>query len=231
MEITFIAHSCFAVATQNALIVFDYWHDGEVVRLQDLVAKHAGKRHYFVVSHFHEDHYNEAILRFGDARFLLSYDTVKRRRIDRTVPTAILRPGDTYSDECLQLKACRSTDVGISTLVALPDGTTVYHAGDNNNWYFPDDGREHIHCTLREMEGLFAASLNDVYETTRTVDHAMFPIDPRLGDNALRGIRQWLKKIPTRWLYPMHCWERWSEVRELCTRLQNDFPGTHIKKL
>ena len=226
-RVTFIAHSCFAVESDGALIVFDYWKDSPDRKLHTLLQENS-KPLYFVVSHFHEDHYNPAILGIEGARLLLSYDTARRRRVDKHLPYAILHPGDDYEDECLKLHACSSTDVGMSSLVTLPDGTTLYHAGDNNNWYFPHDEEEHIRCSVDEMEGMFMSNLREVRNLVKSVDHVMFPIDPRLESEMLRGACQWLQQIKTGHLYPMHTWDCWKEVNEGVRELRDLFPETQI---
>lgn len=196
------------------------------MRLHAMIDARGDRQLYFIVSHFHEDHFNPEIQDYDDARLLLSYDTSKRRHIKPPKATAVLRPGDVYEDEHLKLNALRSTDVGIATLVTLPDGTTVYHAGDNNNWYFPENEEEHIRCTLDEIEGMFLSNLKEVRNITKEVDFAMFPVDPRLGGEMLRGVCQWLQQIHTGRFYPMHCWGRWNEVVEGVTQLKELFPET-----
>lgn len=226
--IRFIYHSCFAVETDTALVVLDYSKDDADGSLHKLIESRGARQLYFVVSHFHEDHYNAEVLDFADARLLVSYDTQKRRRIPKELPVAILRPGDTYEDENLTLHAYNSTDVGISTLTTLPNGTTIYHAGDNNNWYFADNPEDHLKTSLSEMEGLFISILRDISGSYKTIDHAMFPVDPRLGTNILRGPFQWLWHVKTKHFYPMHCWEQWDTVKDELLKLKEQFSETEI---
>ena len=226
ISVQYIYHSCFVVETDNVMIVYDYWKDSWDMRLHAMIDARGDRQLYFIVSHFHEDHFNPEIQDYDDARLLLSYDTSKRRHIKPPKATAVLRPGDVYEDEYLKLNALRSTDVGIASLVTLPDGTTVYHAGDNNNWYFPENEEEHIRCSLDEMEGMFLSNLKEVRIITKKVDFAMFPVDPRLGGEMLRGACQWLQQIHTGHFYPMHCWGRWNEVVEGIAQLKELFPET-----
>lgn len=216
------------MSTDTALVVIDYWKDNEEGLLHKLIADNSAaetpKQLYFLVSHFHEDHYNPEILEFPDARLIVSYDAAKRRRMPKQRLNAVLRPDDVFEDECLKINAMHSTDVGVSLLITLPDGTTLYHAGDNNNWYFPEDPEEHIRCSIDEMEGLYFATLRNVKSLSPKVDHVMFPIDPRLGSETLRGVCQWLMYVKTVRLYPMHCWDRWDEVRDAVTQLRELFP-------
>lgn len=226
--ISYIYHSCFAVEDDKVLIVFDYHQDDDRGTLHRLIDTRVNRKLYFVVSHFHEDHYSPEILEYSDATLLVSYDTQKRRRIPANVPAAILRPGDRYEDENLRLDALRSTDVGISSLVTLSDGTTIYHAGDNNNWYFSHDEDEHIRCSVDEMEGMFMSNLREVRNLTKRVDHVMFPVDPRLEGEMLRGACQWLQQIKTGHFYPMHTWGGWKEVNAGVEELRELFPEVHI---
>lgn len=230
ISIQYIYHSCFVVETDDVLIVYDYWKDNDEQHLHKMIASCGRKQLYFVVSHFHEDHYNAEILDYPSARLLISYDTSKRRHIKSPKATAVLRPADIYEDEYLKLYALRSTDVGIATLVTLPDGTTIYHAGDNNNWYFPENEEEHIRCTLDEMEGMFLSNLKEVRAITKTIDHVMFPIDPRLGTEMLRGVCQWLQQIKTGHLYPMHGWNEKDTVSAGLAQLKELFPEVVFAK-
>lgn len=228
IDIHYIYHSCFAVETDTALLVYDYWKDCEDNRLHTLIDNRGDKQLYFIVSHFHEDHFNPEILDFSDAKLLVSYDTSKRRHIKPPEATAVLRPTDIYEDELIRLNALRSTDVGIASLVTLSDGTTIYHAGDNNNWYFPENEEEHIRCTLDEMEGMFMSNLREVRAITKSVDYVMFPVDPRLNGEMLRGVCQWLQQVHTGHFYPMHCWGRWDEVYNGLEKLLDLFPETEF---
>lgn len=228
IEVKYIYHSCFAVETDNTLLVYDFWKDSQDMRLMNTIDACEGKQLYFITSHFHQDHFNPLIGVIPEARRLVSYDTSKRRQIKPPLATAVLRPGDTYEDDFLKLNALRSTDVGIATLVTLPDGITIYHAGDNNNWYFTDDEDDNIRCTLDEMEGMFISNLRELRAITKSVDYAMFPVDPRLGNEMLRGACQWLQQVKTGHFYPMHCWGRWTEINEGIAQLKELFPETEF---
>ncbi len=224
----YIFHSCFAWKDDSVLIVFDYWKDHADGRLQRMVDERGSRQLYFVVSHFHEDHFNPDILSVEGARLLLSYDTVRRRRIDKSRLSAVLHRAECYEDEWLRVVACPSTDVGVSTVVTLQDGTVLYHAGDNNNWYFSESS-EQIRCALRDMEGRFLSSLRDVKRAAPAgVDYAMFPVDPRLGSDTLRGVNQFLHQIPTRNFCPMHCWQREKEVNLMVQPLKASFPNVEF---
>lgn len=253
MTIEYIFHSCFVVESQCAVVVYDYWRDRADGRLHRLLAA-TEKQVYFVVSHFHPDHYSPAILRWqqgseaapdGKAVFvlrkapiyLLSYDVVKRRHVDAALVAAVLRPGHGYADGNLSLQAYRSTDIGVSTcatfhhepLAGLGDGPTVFHCGDLNNWYFPADGSDdeaHLKVSTAQMEGLFLAVVRELQVAHPVMDCLMFPLDPRLGNGMLRGAAQWLSKIAVRHFYPMHYWNLYSDMVRGLHRLAEEYPST-----
>ena len=224
MTVTFITHSCFVVEDEDVMIVFDYWKDTPEQKLHRKLKQLYGRQLYVVCSHFHEDHYNPEILEWDNAKLLVSYDTQKRRRIPKERLAMVLRPGDIYQDEYIKLQAFRSTDAGISSLVTMDEDVKIYHAGDNNNWYFTTTPEEHIRCSLEEMEGIFISIVNEVRNTSDKIDYVMFPIDPRLSDDMLRGAFQWLRYVKTVHFYPMHCWDRWCEVREGIEQIKELFP-------
>lgn len=216
MPLHYIYHSCFVYSETDLLIVYDYWRDPEGLLPKFLEeAEREEKAVYFIISHFHEDHFNPDIVRWceerkGEQWYLLpSYDTVRRRRIDKALPLSVLRFGETVQTPHFTLQAYRSTDVGVSTVVTLRDGTTLFHAGDCNNWYFPlptdEQGMSsHVKVTPEQMEKLFLSILRDIKADHPSIDHAMFPVDPRLGQEMLRGPLQFLKTIKAHHFHPMH---------------------------
>ena len=215
MPLHYIYHSCFAYSDADLLIIYDYWRDPEGLLPKFLEeAERDEKAVYFIVSHFHEDHFNHDIVDWFAGRkeehwyLLPSYDTVRRRRIDKDLPLAVLRYGETVQTPHFTLQSYRSTDVGVSTVVTLRDGTTLYHAGDCNNWYFPpcteEEMSSHVKVTPDQMEKLFLSIIRDLRADHPSIDHAMFPVDPRLGQEMLRGPLQFLKAINVRHFHPMH---------------------------
>lgn len=211
VQTTYIYHSCFAVHNGACMIVYDYWCDPQG-RLHSLLHEWEGNPLYFIVSHFHEDHFNPEIVTLCENQphwhLLPSYDTVRRRHIDKSLPLAILRFGDVIVTPHFRLRVYRSTDVGVSTVVEMNDGTTLYHAGDNNNWYFPEDdiqdNASRVKVTRDEMEKLFLSVVREIREDYSNLDHAFFPVDPRLGQEMLRGPLQFLKSIQVAHFHPMH---------------------------
>ena len=211
MKLHYIHHSGFVAEEEDCLIVFDYWLDPHGVLLP-LLDNANDKEVYFIISHFHQDHYNSDIPLWCTANsrwhLLPSYDTVKRRRIDKTLPLAVLRFGESVETPHFSLKSYRSTDVGVCTVLTLRDGTVLFHAGDCNNWYFPLSADptdiDRVKVSPDQMEKLFLSILRDIKHDHPVIDHAMFPVDPRLGQEMMRGPLQLLDTIKVRHLHPMH---------------------------
>ena len=228
----YIHHSCFAWEGPRTIVVYDFWRDNSWQKLR-LSLGRSHKQIYFVASHFHEDHFNRSILSFGRAlasppRLLLSHDVVKRRRVPKDMPVVVLRPNEHYEDEYISMDIYRSTDMGVSTYTRLKDnGESCFHAGDLNNWYFPE-GDSRLRILLHEMEGLYMSTLRDIQLDHPHATHCMFPLDPRLGKESMRGPSQWLARIETDHFYPMHTWARHATALEQTAQLAYLFPHTQF---
>lgn len=203
----YIYHSCFVWEDADFLLVYDYWKDPEG-RLRALLDGAGERAVYFVVSHFHEDHFNPDVAEWCAAHdrwhLLPSYDTAKRRRIAPELPLAVLRFGEQVSTPHFRLRAYRSTDVGVCTVAELADGTTLFHAGDCNNWYFDNGGHGRLKVPAEQMEKLYLSILRDIRKDHPRLDHAMFPVDPRLGQEMLRGALQLMRAVEVGHFHPMH---------------------------
>lgn len=210
MQLVYIHHSCYALVDEQFMIVYDYWQDPDG-RLRQLLEQAGAKAVYFVTSHFHQDHYNADIIgwcRLHEHWHLLpSYDTIRRRRIPKELPLAELRPGVKVATDHFVLHAFHSTDVGVCTVTELNDGTTLYHAGDNNNWYFPTTDLPSsalVRITPDEMEKRYLSTIKEVQQAYPTLTHAMIPVDDRLGQEMLRGPLQFIRAIEVKHVHPMH---------------------------
>jgi hypothetical protein len=54
------------------------------------------------------------------------------------------------------------------------------------------------------MEKLYLSTLRDIRKDFSHIDHAMIPVDPRLEQEMLRGLFQFLKTFSVGQLHPMH---------------------------
>lgn len=228
--VRYIYHSCFVLENDEVVVVIDYWKD-PMGYLHDILAN-TNKTVYVFVSHFHEDHYNPEILTWGQGderitvqpRLMLSYDTVRKRRVPRTMVRDIMNPERFYEDEYLRANYYRSTDIGVAIALTFSDGTTAFHSGDLNNWYFEQG--DNLKVSLDEMEGMYMSVVRSVRANIPHFTHVMLPIDPRLESNMLRGVMQWLNKIYTDNFYPMHFWHRHTLMADCLKEMQHLFVDT-----
>lgn len=206
MKLTYICHSGFAIEGDGFTVIIDYFKDSgdEYARgvVHDYLLKRPG-RFYVLATHFHPDHFNPVVLKWKEQRpdiiYLFSKDILKHRKAGKEDAVYLIKLSE-YEDNLLKVKAFGSTDVGVSFLLEL-GGKTVFHAGDLNNWHWneestPEESRGYEKSYLHEL-GILA---NDV----PAVDLAMFPVDPRLGKDYMRGAEQFADRIKTGIFVPMH---------------------------
>lgn len=203
----YLYHSGFALCFDNFTVLIDYFEDSvdaEHGIFHEELLKRPGTL-YVLSSHFHQDHFNPLIFDFleekEDLRYILSKDIYKKRK--KWLPVddiAFLSVGDTYADQNLSIKAYGSTDVGVSFYFEA-GGHKFFHAGDLNNWHWQDEStpEESAGC-----EKLFLVELKKIKEELPALDVVLFPADPRLGSDYLRGPRQFIEAVPSKVLVPMH---------------------------
>ena len=187
-------------------MIFDYYRDsGNLPRegyVHDKLLRYS-KPLYVMASHVHPDHFNREVLEWkqtgADIRYILSTDILDSGRA-KAGDGIFLRKGETWQDEHLSARAMGSTDVGVSYLIYIGD-KTIFHAGDLNNWHWKDESTE---AEVQEAEAAYLAELDSLAAVAGDIDLAMFPIDPRLGSDYMRGAEQFVARINTRVMAPMH---------------------------
>lgn len=213
MRVTFLAHSGFFLELETASLLFDWWK-GELPPLP------ADRPLLVFASHRHEDHFNPAIFSLAeggrDVRFLLGKDIrlTERNRArwnlsdDGAARCLALGGGETVSPvPGVTVETLPSTDEGVAFLVSL-EGKTLFHAGDLNWWHWEEEDK----AWNRNMEINFKRYCEPL--RGRHIDLAMFPIDPRLGEDGFRGARYFLELTDTACLLPMHQWEQFSFTQD-----------------
>ena len=214
MRLVYIYHSGFALEADGFSILIDYFKDSDPDPAKGYVRRELLKRAgtlYILASHFHPDHFNPEVLKWKeqkpDIKYIFSKDILKRRRA-KADDAIYLKKGDAYQDELLTIKAFGSTDVGISFLIET-EGRRIFHAGDLNNWHWKDESTPQ---EVAEAEGNYLKELDIIAKETSVMDLVMFPVDPRLGTDFMRGAQQFIDRIKTSVFVPMHFWERPAEV-------------------
>ena len=100
------------------------------------------------------------------------------------------------------IKAFGSTDVGISFLIET-EGKTIFHAGDLNNWHWMNESPED---EWKRDEKKFLDEIKVISNDYKNIDLVLFPIDPRLGSEYMRGGKQFIDLIKPTVFIPMHFW-------------------------
>lgn len=214
MKLTYIYHSCFALETDKLTIIFDYFKDsGEALHsglVNDYLLMRPGKL-YVLSSHSHYDHFNKEILQWKQRRsniqYILSKDILDCKKA-RGQDAIFIDKGETYEDDNLFIKAFGSTDAGISFLVEVDD-KKIFHAGDLNNWHWNEESTPE---EVREAEDFYLRELETLAEYTSQLALAMFPVDPRLGKDYMRGAEQFVSRIQTKIFVPMHFDEEYGKA-------------------
>lgn len=211
MEIIYLHHSGFAIHTNDIVIIIDYFEDSES-EFRGIVHDKLLNQNtplYVLSSHFHADHFNRQILEWkkqkDDIQYVFSHDIYKRRRIEKEA-AVWLKKGEVYADNQLKITAFGSTDVGISFMIEV-EGKTIFHAGDLNNWHWMDESPQEE--WMRDEQN-FLHELTVIQEKYNRVDVALFPIDPRLGKEYMRGGKQFIHAIQTSTFIPMHFWNDYA---------------------
>lgn len=211
-RVVFLDHSGFLVELEEVCLLFDWWKGA-------LPSLPAGKPLYVFASHRHEDHFNPKIFSLDsggrDVRFVLGHgirlDERRRRQWNVPAETAekavVLKGGQTLTLPRAGVGALASTDEGAAFLVTAGD-RTIFHAGDLNWWHWEGEDRA--------WNNNMAANFKRYAEPLRgrTVDLAMLPLDPRLGEAGFWGAKYFLELADVRKFLPMHQWGDFGFTRK-----------------
>ncbi len=217
MRVTFLSHSGFFVELEEADLLFDWWKG-------ELPETAPGKPLLVFASHRHPDHFKPEIFALDDGsrpvRFLLGRDirlTDRRREkwgVSReTAEKCLFFSGGETAEPLpgVRVEALPSTDEGAAFLTET-GGRTLYHAGDLNWWHWAGEDPA--------WNAGMAANFKEYSEPLRgrRIDLAMFPLDPRLGEDGFLGPRYFLDLTDTRRLLPMHQWEEFAFTERFLER-------------
>ncbi len=115
-----------------------------------------------------------------------------------------------YKDHNLRIKAYGSTDAGASFYMEHK-GSKIFHAGDLNNWHWNEEVPKDESFVY---ENQYICELELLSEDVKEVDIAMFPLDPRLGKDFMRGGEQFINKVKTRNLLPLHFGDNFKLIKQ-----------------
>jgi L-ascorbate metabolism protein UlaG (beta-lactamase superfamily) len=213
MTITYIYHSCYLIEFDGFSVIFDYYKDALREDGKNWVKDyllHKGEDLYVLCTHSHPDHFNPEILvwkqRKENITYIFSYELAQSGKTDADVH--YLRKEDVFADHRLTIKAFGSTDAGGSFLLGY-NNQLFFHAGDLNNWHWKEEVGKAEALT---SENNFLCELELLSEKTDHLYVAMFPVDPRLGKDYMRGAEQFVARIETTYFLPMHFGEQYDQA-------------------
>lgn len=200
MKVTYIYHSGFAVETDTAVLVFDYYK-GKLPNVP------TDNKLYYFVSHVHADHYGSCIYdslsERPDAHYILDSGI---NHVPAGINATEVIPHGEYNVDGVNIKTLRSTDCGVAYLVTV-DGVTIYHAGDLHLWVW--QGASAIE--RRFVEIAFTRELEMLKDIT--IDAAFLPLDPRQEEDGSLGFDYAMRNLTIKKAFPMHFWEQPEYVR------------------
>ena len=168
-----------------------------------------------IATHAHGDHFHPFIAEAAKAkrcRLVLGSD------IEGGFPATYLAPGESTDIDGVHIAAHGSTDQGISALIQTDD-TTIFHAGDLNDWHWQAESDQQW---IDDMRKQFESILDTL---PHHIDLALFPVDPRMGDDYDRGAMRFIEKLQPRLFVPMHFRDDTWAAEQFAKR---SFPNTQI---
>ena len=209
MVITCIGHSGFAIETENATLIFDYFHDEQHV-LPAILQR--AKRIYVFVTHGHQDHLNRDVIldwhkQYPVEQYIMANGCrhkIRHAMKSNPIPATFIHHDEDYSSPVMKVHTFDSTDVGVCFMVNI-GGKTIFHAGDFNCWHWKDNSTQQ---EVKKAVGDFRAILRTIAAHTQVIDVAMFPVDPAMGTDFGMGAREFVHAIDVKLFIPMHMWGR-----------------------
>lgn len=212
MKITYLYNSGFCIQTKEFDIIIDFYKDSKDV--DGIIYKEIlpnTKKLYVLCTHSHLDHFNGEILNWNnkkkDITYIFSHDIFEAHLVGKS-DAVFLEKFNLYKDDYISVKAYGSTDIGSSYYIDLGN-FKIFHAGDLNNWHWNEES------TTKEIENsekFYADELSLISKDIKELDIAMFPIDPRLGKDFMKGAVQFIEAIKVKLLIPMHFAERYEKI-------------------
>lgn len=217
MKVTYIYHSCYLLEFEEFSLLFDFYEDSKrddgSYWVQDYLLSKPQQLYVFS-THSHKDHFNPAIFEWGGIKKNIKYIISKEVADVHTLPEGkditLLDILQTYKDDNIAVRAYGSTDVGGSFCVEA-EGKRFFHAGDLNNWHWNEE------VSIIEAAGYensYLCELELLAEHTSNIFLAMFPIDPRLGADYMKGAEQFVRRISVDHLAPMHFGDSYDKANQ-----------------
>lgn len=204
LKVTYLRHSGFLVETTDKYLLFDYWK-GELPSLD------YKKNLYVFASHAHHDHYGKDIFKLENqcesVKYILSFDIERSNGWKQAEQVYFLDVHESVEIDDLQIKTLCSTDEGVAFLIKTDD-YAIYHAGDLHWWHWPGDPEEENRLRKENYQKEIALLEGE------KIDCAFVVLDPRQEEAGGWGMDYFLKHVESRYIFPMHCWEKYSIIKD-----------------
>ena len=221
MKLTYVYHSCCAIEFKKFTVLIDYYKDvikeGEETGWVEKNLLKSDKPLYVLCTHSHADHFNEEVLKWDAQKKNITYifskevlDTLSDNPFLKDEKITYLDKFEEYKDKQIKVKAFGSTDEGGSFYIEHKR-KKIFHAGDLNNWHWNE---EVPFDEALAFENSYICELELLYEQVKKVDLAMFPVDPRLGKDFMRGAEQFVNKIKTAYFMSLHFGENYELIKQ-----------------
>lgn len=227
MIVTYIYHSCYLLEFSRFSVIFDFYQDARKNENQFWVEDYLLSKPedlYVFCTHSHADHFNPDVLEWkaqkNNIKYIFSKELLEADAVnDSSEDILFLDKGDIFEDDCLKAQAFGSTDIGGSFLLTI-DGKLIFHAGDLNNWHWNEEVPK---IEASGYENNYLCELELLAESLKHLFLAMFPIDPRLGKDYMRGAEQFVRRVSTDYFLPMHFGDNYDQANafEKFARQQN----------
>jgi len=216
MTITYIYHSCYLIEFSEFSVIFDFYKDtvrddGSAWVNDYLLGKEEDL--YVLYTHSHSDHFNPEILTWKERKKNITYifsDELLISGKTNKNDAYHLKKEEQYNDSRMMIKAFGSTDSGGSFLLSHREHN-FFHAGDLNNWHWNEEVGKTEALTY---ENNFLCELELLAEISDRLHVVMFPVDPRLGKDYMKGAEQFISRIPSNYFLPMHFGEKYEKANK-----------------
>ena len=216
MTITYIYHSCYLIEFGEFSVIFDYYKDtvrddGSAWVNDYLLGKEEDL--YVLCTHSHSDHFNPEIFTWKERKKNITYIFSNELLLSgktKENDAYHLKKEEQYNDSRMMVKAFGSTDSGGSFLLSHNDHS-FFHAGDLNNWHWNEEVGKSEALTY---ENNFLCELELLAEISDRMHVVMFPVDPRLGKDYMKGAEQFVSRIPSNYFLPMHFGDKFDKANK-----------------
>lgn len=204
MKITYCCNSGFMIEQDRRLLVFDYINGFGLKSPVTPQFLQGFDSVYVFASHAHSDHFDPVVLKWNEWNSRLTYLFSEdiRSRIGRKTASnrSFLFPGGIWNDSDISVTAYGSTDQGVSFHVNT-EGVSIFHAGDLNDWHWKSESTPK---EIADMKKSFDDILDSIEKGAGRLDIAMFPVDPRMGQDFHAGADTFIERFNPVFFIPMH---------------------------